>query len=218
MRQTEHTMLPEKIRNIFCVGRNYESFARQMGNKVTENPIIFMKPTHSLCQMDGSAIEIPGDRGEVNGEAEIVLHIARPYEQGMKVEDLVDQASIGIDFTFRDVLNEVKANGKPWLIAKGFPGFSAVGRFLPFNSFILQQDFQFFQNGKLLQTGNIRNMIFSFQNLVDFIAANFGLGPGDIIYTGIPEGIGKLKHRDHLEVRWGNEVLGSCAITFKQNG
>ncbi|WP_102349063.1 fumarylacetoacetate hydrolase family protein [Bacillus sp. Marseille-P3661] len=205
----------DDIRNIYCVGRNYGSFAKEMGNKLTEQPIIFMKPTHSLKKVNAAKIKLDGTRGIVNGEAEIVLHIGRSFEKGIAFQDLVDKFTIGIDFTYREVLNSVKEKGQPWLPAKGFPGSSGVGEFKIFTNELLAQDFKLIQNGHILQVGNAQQMIFSLDNIIDFIGGNYGLRKGDLIYTGTPEGIATLQNGDTLEVQWGENSLGTCQITLK---
>jgi fumarylpyruvate hydrolase len=211
-------LVKNSFRNIYCVGRNYALFADEMGNTMPESPIIFMKPTHSLEIMNGDYIQLYGNRGEVNCEAELVLHIGRSYEKGLYVNELVDKMTVGIDFTYREVLNEVKKKGQPWLAAKGFLGSSAIGEFRSFTSeSILQHDFQLRKNGITLQVGNVKNMIFSLQTLIDFIAENYGLGGGDLIFTGTPGGIGKIQNNDVLEIQWGKDILGSCKIMLKQS-
>lgn len=199
--------------NVYCVGRNYASFAKEMGNKISAKPIIFIKPTHSLQDMDHSVSRFSKENGEVNGEAEIVLHIGRSYEKGLTVMDLVDKVTIGIDYTYRAVLNEVKEKGQPWMPAKAFPFSSGLGRFLDLTSEdMLEEDFYLKLNDEILQVGKIGNMIFSLQTLVDYIGENYGLGRGDLIYTGTPENIAKLKDGDKLEVQWGDQLLGTTRI------
>jgi fumarylpyruvate hydrolase len=208
-----HELTEYSCCNIYCVGRNYARFAKEMGNYLSEHPIVFLKPTHSLAFMRGNWIPIVGNRGEINGEAELVLYIGRSYEQGIQVEELVDKMTVGVDLTYRAVLNEAKKSGKPWLAAKGFKPSCIIGEFRPFTTeSVLQRDFELRQNGNRLQVGNIRNMIFSLQTLVDFIGENYGLGKGDLIFTGTPEGIGTIQNGDLLEVLWGEEILGSCKI------
>lgn len=212
---TKASSYPE-IRNIYCVGRNYASFANEMGNALTEKPIIFIKPTHSLVPMNGNTLCLSGTHGEINCEAELVLHIGKQYEQGMRVEELIDQFTVGIDFTYRNTLNEVKKKGQPWLPAKGFKSSCTVGRFRDFSEEEIERsDFKMIKNGETLQIGNVKNMIFSLQTLVDFIAQNYGLGAGDLIYTGTPEGIGKLQQDDRIEIVWDEETIGSCKIELK---
>jgi fumarylpyruvate hydrolase len=204
------------VRNIYCVGRNYSSFAKEMGNTISESPIIFLKPTHSLEPMNGNDISLSAKQGEVNCEAEIVLHIGQDYVPGMRVEELVDQMTVGIDFTYRNILNEVKQKGQPWLPAKGFRGSCSVGEFRAVSSESdLTKDFKLIHNGETRQIGNVKQMIFALQTLIDFIADNYGLGTGDLIYTGTPEGIGTLQDQDTLEIHWDKELLGACRIRLK---
>jgi fumarylpyruvate hydrolase len=202
------------IRNIYCVGRNYRAHAAELGNDVPDKPMIFIKPTHSLCAMDKGNVKLPGDQGGIHYEGELVLHVGKPYRNGISVDELIDQFALGIDFTLRDVQSELKKKGHPWLAAKGFLSSAPITGFLPFpgTEVLKEKDFQLLKNGEAVQTGNISHMIFDLQTIVDFIAANYGLGEGDIIYTGTPEGVGLTKHGDQLELRWGQQSLGAMTI------
>jgi fumarylpyruvate hydrolase len=206
------------IRNIYCVGRNYRAHAAELGNDVPDKPMIFNKPTHALVSMDEDIVKLPGEHADIHYEGELVIHVGKSYYAGISVDELIDQFALGIDFTLRGVQSEVKKKGHPWLAAKGFLGSAPITGFLPFpGAAVLEQtDFQLLKNGEAVQTGNIANMIFNLQTIVDFIAAHFGLGEGDIIYTGTPEGVGPAKHGDQLELRWGQQSLG--AITIKTEG
>ncbi|MFC5451753.1 fumarylacetoacetate hydrolase family protein [Paenibacillus aestuarii] len=207
--------MTETIRNIYCVGRNYRAHAAELGNDVPDEPMIFTKPTHALTPMDGEVLALPGDRGEIHYEAELVLRIAKPYSAGMTVEDLVDGYALGIDFTLRDVQSVIKKKGQPWLPAKGFLGSAPISAFQPFTdtAALAEKNFKLLKNGAVVQDGNIGNMIFDLQTIVDYIAKHYGLGAGDIIYTGTPEGVGPVSSGDRLELLWGEESFG--AITVK---
>jgi fumarylpyruvate hydrolase len=208
----------EQIRNIYCIGRNYRAHAAELGNAVPEQPMLFGKPTHALIGMDGGDISLPGGRGEIHYEAELVLHVARPYEPGIKVDELIDQYALGIDFTLRDVQAELKKKGHPWLAAKGFRNSAPITAFQPFPgaSAVQATDFTLLKNGEEVQRGNSSQMIFDMQVIVDFTARHFGLGKGDILFTGTPEGVGSVADGDRLElfldsVSWG-------AGTIRLNG
>ncbi|RAL21389.1 fumarylacetoacetate hydrolase family protein [Thermoflavimicrobium daqui] len=204
----------EHIRNIYCVGRNYRLHAQELGNEVPKSPMIFSKPTHALVKANGQAISLPGDRGEVHYEVEWVLHIARPYKTGINIEEVVDQFALGIDFTLRDVQSELKKKGHPWLLAKGFPNSAIITEFRKFTSIEACQkvDFTLIKNNQEVQRGNIQDMLFDIQTIIQFCSENFGLGAGDMIYTGTPAGVGSMAHNDHLQLKWGEEVLGDCFI------
>ncbi|MBA2943866.1 fumarylacetoacetate hydrolase family protein [Paenibacillus sp. CGMCC 1.16610] len=202
------------IRNIYCVGRNYRAHAAELGNDVPDQPMIFTKPTHALADMSGGELKLPGDQGEIHFEAELVLHIAKPYHEGIQVDEIVDKYALGIDFTLRDVQSVIKKKGQPWLPAKGFLKSAPLTEFRPFPgaSKLTEENFQLRQNGQVVQNGNISNMIFDLQTIIDYIAKHYGLGVGDIIYTGTPEGVGPVNNGDLLELTWGEEVFGAVTI------
>jgi fumarylpyruvate hydrolase len=206
-----------QIRNIYCVGRNYRLHAEELGNAVPTSPFLFSKPTHALVQADGKAIMLPGNQGEVHYETELVLHIACSYEPGMKVEDIVDKMALGIDFTLRDVQSELKKKSHPWLRAKGFPNSALLTSFHAFPGVAACQetDFALVKNGEQVQQGNTRDMLFDMQTIIEFTAEHFGLGEGDIIYTGTPAGVGPVADGDKLELLWGEDVWGTCTIKLR---
>lgn len=202
------------IRNIYCVGRNYRLHAEELGNAVPTSAFLFSKPTHALAAAEGQEIRLPGERGEVHYEAEFVVHVARPYEKGMRLEELIDRFALGIDFTLRDVQSELKKKGHPWLFAKGFPNSAVITGFreFPGEDACKQVDFSLNLNGQQVQRGNISDMLFDLSTIVAFAADHFGLGAGDLIYTGTPAGVGPVKDGDKLELLWGEELLGDCTI------
>lgn len=202
------------IRNIYCVGRNYEQHAKELGNEVPGAPFLFSKPTHALVRADGRDIALPGNRGEVHHEIEVVVRAARTYEAGMRVDDVVDHMALGIDWTLRDVQNRLKKEGKPWLLAKGFPNSAVITKFRPFPGVEACQDtaFRLVRNGEVVQVGHLREMIFDLETVVEFTAQHFGLGEGDLLYTGTPAGVGPVSHGDQLQLYWGDELWGDCRV------
>lgn len=206
--------MKQLIRNIYCVGRNYRLHIAELGNDVPSEPMIFMKPSHAVVLMDGSTIELPAGRGEVHYEAELVLRIARDYQPGMNVDDLVDVMAFGIDFTLRDIQNKLKEKGHPWTAAKAFLNSAPMTPYIAFpgDADIAGADFVLRKNGEVVQRGNTRHMIFSLQQIVDYIAKNYGLGKGDLIFTGTPEGVGPVASGDKLELDYAGQVLGSCTV------
>ncbi|MCS7460192.1 fumarylacetoacetate hydrolase family protein [Paenibacillus doosanensis] len=201
----------QSIRNIYCVGRNYGLHAAELGNEVPEEPMIFTKPTHALVAIQGQPILLPGDRGEVHYETELVVHIAEDYKPGASVDQLIDAMALGIDFTLRDVQSVIKKKGQPWLPAKGFLNSAAIAGFRPFpgEEAVKRTEFSLRKNGAEVQRGNVNDMIFNLQTIVDYIARHYGLGKGDIIYTGTPAGVGALQSGDRMELLWGEEVVGT---------
>ncbi|WP_409345678.1 fumarylacetoacetate hydrolase family protein [Paenibacillus sp. MBLB4367] len=209
--------MKETIRNVFCVGRNYREHAAELGNAVPDAPMLFMKPVHALTAMDGSEIALPGNRGDIHYEAELVLHVGRPYERGIGVDELVDKYALGLDLTLRDVQSELKKKGQPWLAAKGFLGSAPIGSFRPFPGAaeLGRQLFTLSKNGTEVQRGCTTDMIFDLQTIVDFCAAHYGLGTGDLIYTGTPAGVGAIADGDRFTLRMGEEAAGECVIRLQ---
>ncbi|WP_274652672.1 fumarylacetoacetate hydrolase family protein [Paenibacillus humicola] len=204
------------IRNIYCVGRNYALHAKELNNEVPASPFLFSKPTHALAEANGSRIALPGDRGAVHFETELIVRIGKPYEQGMTVDELADAMAIGIDFTLRDVQDELKKKGYPWLLAKGFPNSAVVSPFFAFPGVerCKSINFALIKNGEEAQQGNITQMIFDLQTIVDFSARHFGLGEGDIIFTGTPAGVGPVADGDHLALLWDGNQVGECTVSL----
>jgi 2-keto-4-pentenoate hydratase/2-oxohepta-3-ene-1,7-dioic acid hydratase in catechol pathway len=176
--------------------------------------MIFMKPSHAVVPMADSKLELTAVQGEVHYETELVLRVARDYKPGMSVDELVDVMAFGIDFTLRDVQNELKAKGHPWTAAKAFRNSAPMTPYIAFPGAeeTAKQDFILRKNGEIVQRGNIANMIFPLQQIIDFIAERYGLGEGDHIFTGTPEGVGPVHKGDRLEISYGTQVLGSCDI------
>ncbi|MDQ6597630.1 FAA hydrolase family protein [Bacillus salipaludis] len=204
----------KEIKNIYCVGRNYAAHAKELNNQVPTSPFLFSKPTHALVEAEGQEIRLPGNRGSIHFETELVVRVGKRYEMGMGVEEAIDSMAIGLDLTLRDVQTELKKKGHPWLLAKGFPESAVVSEFIDFPGLekVEKADFILMKNGEKVQQGNIKNMLFDLQTILDFTAQNFGLGEGDIIFTGTPEGVGQVSDGDQLSLIWDNKVLGECLI------
>lgn len=202
------------IKNIYCVGRNYVSHAQELNNAVPTSPFLFSKPTHSVVEANGQEIILPYERGPVHYEVELVLHIGQDYRKGITVDEIVDEMALGIDFTLRDVQNELKEKRYPWLLAKGFPNSALLTKFIEFpgENACKQTNFSLLKNGEQVQIGNITDLIFDLQTIIDFSAKHFGLGKGDIIFTGTPEGVGPVSDGDSLSLLWGEELLGQSFI------
>ncbi|CAM4340158.1 fumarylacetoacetate hydrolase family protein [Paenibacillus typhae] len=202
------------INNVYCVGRNYRLHAEELGNKVPAEPLIFLKPSHAAVPLDKAIIHLPQNAGQIHYEGELVLRIARDYVPGMSVEELVDVMALGLDFTLRDVQEDLKKKGLPWTAAKGFKNAAPLTPYiaLPEQEELEATDFTVRKNGVEVQRGNVRDMIFSLQKIVEFIASRYGLGKNDLIFTGTPAGVGPVVSGDSFELFWGERLLGTCII------
>lgn len=206
-----------QIKNVYCVGRNYRLHAAELGNDVPEEPMFFLKPGHALLPMDGGTLELPANRGEIHYEAELVLHISRPYEPGIKADEMIDSIALGLDLTLRDVQSTLKRKGHPWLAAKGFKASAPIGAFRPYPGMDSLQvtPFHLLKNGVTVQSGQASEMIFDIQQIIDYCGNHYGLDADDLIYTGTPAGVGALADGDRLELFWDNEPSGSLRIEMK---
>lgn len=202
----------DSVRNIYCVGRNYALHAKELGNEVPEEPMIFSKPTHALHSAVGK-LALPGSIGEIHYELEVVVRVGASYRPGMKVDELIDGIALGLDLTARDVQSKLKEKRHPWLLAKGFIGSAVLTEFTPFGGedWFEALNFSLVKNDETVQQGCPKDMIFPLQQLVDFIGSNLGLAAGDIIYTGTPAGVGPLKGGDTLELRL---AAGGSDVTY----
>jgi acylpyruvate hydrolase len=186
---------------IFCVGRNYSDHAKELGNTVPENPVIFSKPDTALLK-NGEAFYIPAFSKEIHHEVELVIRINKV---GKKISEqfarnYFSEIGLGIDFTARDLQTELKTKGLPWELAKAFDGSAPIGDFMDIGNLDLSNiNFSLQKNGELVQQGNTAQMIFSFEKIVSFISQYFTLKVGDLIYTGTPAGVGKVSIGDKLE-------------------
>ncbi|WP_374020281.1 fumarylacetoacetate hydrolase family protein [Paenibacillus thiaminolyticus] len=204
-----------QVRNVYCIGRNYRLHAAELGNAVPEQPMVFLKPSHAVITMEtDTMLPLLLDRGAVHHEVELVLRIGRRVEPGMTAAEAVDAFGLGIDFTLRDVQDILKQKGHPWLAAKGVLNSAPVTRFLPFpgTETLEQTIFAMHNNGRLVQEGRAEEMLFSLDTLIEYTARHYGLGEGDLLFTGTPAGVGSVQAGDHLELSWDGEMLGSCVI------
>lgn len=187
---------------IICIGRNYADHAKELGNEIPDEPVIFMKPKSALLQAH-TPFYYPEFTNELNYECELVLRICKngKYIQERHASNYYNGITVGIDFTARDIQDECKKKGLPWEKAKAFDNSAAVGKFVDltpdFNKKAVK--FSFNKNGEVVQQGNSADMIFSFDNLVSHISNYFSLNIGDLIFTGTPAGVGECVVGDELE-------------------
>lgn len=184
---------------IYCIGRNYAEHAKELNHPIPKSPIIFMKPACSLLP-DGGTVVIPKGTTNVHHEAELVIAIGKGGKNIPKSSalDHIAGYAIGIDITARDIQNQLKDAGKPWLLSKGLDTFAPLGNFVAPAAFENPQNIQvtLSVNGVVKQNGNTADMLFPVGELISRLSEYFTLRPGDLIYTGTPEGVGPLAHGD----------------------
>lgn len=187
---------------IFCVGRNYADHAKELKNEVPDEPVIFMKPKSALLQPH-TPFYYPEFTNELHYECELVLRIAKngKYIQEKFANKYYDALTVGIDFTARDIQNELKQKGLPWEKAKAWDNSAVVGKWIPFPNLKNKNavNFALYKNKELVQQGNSEDMLFSFDYIVSYISNFFSINIGDLIFTGTPAGVGEAVVGDELE-------------------
>jgi len=195
---------------IICVGRNYTAHAKELGNDIPDEPVIFMKPKSALLQSH-TPFYYPEFTNELNYECELVLRVCKngKYIQERHAANYYNGITVGIDFTARDIQNDLKAKGLPWEKAKAFDNSAAVGKFIDVTPGFNKKNinFSFYKNKELVQHANSSQMIFSFDFIVAHISNYFSLNIGDLIFTGTPEGVGECVVGDELEAFIEKEML-----------
>ncbi len=200
---------------IICIGRNYVEHAKELGNEVPLEPVIFMKPKNALLQ-GHTPFYYPEFTNELHYECELVLRVCKngKYIETRKAHEYYNAISVGIDFTARDIQNEAKKKGLPWEKAKAFDHSAIVGKMIDITPAFKKNDIQFTlkHNGNVVQHGNSNDMIFNFSEIISHISNYFSLNIGDLIFTGTPEGVGECMVGDELEGYLGSEKLFQLSI------
>jgi acylpyruvate hydrolase len=195
---------------IVCVGRNYSAHAQELGNAVPDKPLIFLKPDTAVLRGNQDFYH-PDFSNDIHWECELVYRIAK---EGKHVNrrfawQYVDGIGLGIDFTARDLQDEIKKKGHPWTLAKMFDGSAPISEFLDPATFPDHKNlhFELRVNNVIRQVGFSGHMIFSLDVLIEYITQFITLKKGDLIFTGTPEGVGKVSIGDHLQARLENKEL-----------
>ncbi|TWA69129.1 fumarylpyruvate hydrolase [Azospirillum brasilense] len=207
---------PFPVRRIYCVGRNYAAHAREMGaDPDREPPFFFMKPADAIVA-DGTAIPYPPRTANLHHEIELVVAIGTGGRD-IAVERALDHVygyGVGLDMTRRDLQNAAKKEGKPWDMGKGFDQSAPCGT-LRRAADIGHPDkgsVTLSVNGEVRQKGDLADLIWSVSETISYLSGLVELQPGDLIYTGTPEGVGPVVAGDRLE--GAVEGVGSIAVTI----
>ena len=193
-----------KNMKIFAIGMNYMQHNEELHGKVfkPEEPVIFLKADSSLLK-DHKPFFIPDFMGRIDYETEIVVRISR-LGKGIPerfAHRYYDAVTVGIDFTARDMQAKARKEGLPWDICKGFDGAACIGEWIEKDRFLSLDalDFHLDINGKTVQKGSTRDMLYKIDEIIAYISKFYTLKTGDMIYTGTPAGVGPVYIYDHLE-------------------
>ena len=186
---------------IICIGRNYHDHISELKNKITNEPLFFLKPDTAI-QPKGHPFFIPDFSNNIHFEVELVIKVSK---NGKNINEqfshkYYEEIGLGIDFTARDIQNQCKELGHPWEKAKGFDGSAQIShKFINKNDLDLNNIcFKLERNKQIVQNGNSKDMIYSFDYIISYVSKFYTLRAGDLIYTGTPAGVNRVEIGDKL--------------------
>lgn len=186
---------------IIAIGRNYAEHAKELNNPVPTVPVIFMKPDTAVLK-DNKPFYHPEFSSDIHHEIELVLKVCKEGKHVAEkfAANYFDEIALGIDFTARDIQSKHKEKGLPWELAKAFDNSAPVSQFIPKSKFedLYNLSFNLDINGSTVQSGNTKDLLFSFEKIIAFVSQYVTLKKGDLIFTGTPQGVGKVNVGDHL--------------------
>lgn len=191
-----------EIGKIVCVGRNYAEHAKELGSEIPKFPLIFLKPASTVI-FSGEKVEHPEYSNNLHHEVELVLLISKTIKNGNldDAENAIGGYGVGLDMTLRDLQNEFKDKGEPWTLAKVFDGCAVLSEFVSKENYKLNENENIFLevNGTVKQNSTLDKMIFNVREIVSYISKKMSLEKGDLIFTGTPEGVGKVIKGDKIK-------------------
>lgn len=184
------------VHRIYCVGRNYEEHAKEMGFSGREPPFFFMKPADALVSInagESGSMPYPSLTKNLHHEIELVVAIGAAGKNILAADahKHIFGYAVGLDMTRRDLQNEMKKQGRPWSIGKGFDQSAPMGPITPAQAAgdIAQAEIYLQVNGQERQRSRISKLIWNIAETIEHLSAAWALQPGDLIFTGTPEGV-----------------------------
>lgn len=194
------------VHRVYCVGRNYEAHAREMGFTGREPPFFFLKPADAVVPVPAGAtgeIAYPPLTRDLHHEIELVVAIGKGGKniQAADAFSHIYGYAVGLDMTRRDLQNDMKKQGRPWCIGKGFDASAPIGPITPAAQAgdVANAPIWLQVNGADRQRSTVTQLIWNIAETIEHLSAAWELQPGDLIYTGTPEGVGAVVRGDTLE-------------------
>jgi len=201
------------VGTVYAIGRSYAGHARELGNTVPAEPIVFLKPAGSVWRpaADGNqAWEVPTRFGVVNHEIELVVRVGR--REGLAV---AEDFAVGLDLTARELQSAAQKQGLPWAVAKGLRGFAPISEFRPVvGPECPRGRLELRVNGEVRQAEETSALLFSVERQLAWLDARSPLEPGDLVFTGTPPGVGPLVAGDRVEARFVPASGGELKLGF----
>jgi len=191
------------VNRLFFVGQNYEDHAKEMGSETNKEAPFFFTKSPSAYVPSGSTIPYPPGTKNFHHEMELVVAIGKPV---FEVETEAAKQAIfgyacGLDMTRRDLQMEAKSKGLPWDMAKDVEQSAVLSEIVSVETIGHPESglIELSVNGEIRQSGDLRDLVNSPAELVSYLSSFYHLGPGDLIYTGTPSGVGPVLPGDHIE-------------------
>ncbi|MCA6306724.1 MAG: fumarylacetoacetate hydrolase family protein [Phenylobacterium sp.] len=200
------------VRRVLCVGRNYAAHRREMGGDDRDPPFFFAKPADAVVP-PGGAVPFPPATTNLHHEIELVVALksgGSDIPVGRALEAVFGYA-VGVDLTRRDLQALAKDKGQPWEAAKGFDASGPVSAIRPWSEAPPQGAIRLSVNGAVRQDAVVADMIWDVAEIISEASRLWTLKPGDLFFTGTPEGVGVLQRGDRIE----SEVEGVGSLSFQ---
>jgi 2-keto-4-pentenoate hydratase/2-oxohepta-3-ene-1,7-dioic acid hydratase in catechol pathway len=187
---------------IICIGRNYIDHIKELSNQKPKDPVVFLKPDSAVIAKNQNFI-IPSFSDDIHHEVELVVKINKvgKHIDNSFSNKYYDEIGLGIDFTARDIQNNLKEKGHPWEKSKAFDNSCMVGKFVNKNNLedLSSIKFSLKKNNELVQSGCSSDMLWKIDELISYVSQYFTLKIGDLIFTGTPSGVSRVESGDILE-------------------
>jgi len=187
---------------LICIGRNYTAHIEELENERPKDPVVFIKADSAILPKEQD-FYLPPFSNNVHHEVELLVKITKVGKHIAKefAHKYYDEVSLGIDFTARDVQDELKSKGLPWEKAKSFDGSAVIGKWVSKSNYkdLDQLSFTLKKNNKVVQSASSKLMLWKIDELISYVSQFFTLKKGDILFSGTPSGVGKVEAGDVLE-------------------
>ena len=200
---------------LICIGRNYSQHILELKSEKPTEPVVFLKPDTAIL-LKKQPFFIPDFSDEVHHEVEVLVKISRvgKYINSKFAHKYYEQIGLGIDFTARDLQQELKEKGLPWEKSKSFDGSAVIGKWVSKSNYqsLNKIPFSLLKNNQIVQSSNTEDMLWGIDEIISHVSKYFTLKIGDIIFTGTPSGVGKVKPNDSLKGYIGDQEFFSIKI------
>ena len=200
---------------LICIGRNYTAHIEELENERPKDPVVFIKADSAVLPKEQD-FYLPPFSNNVHHEVELLVKITKVGKHIAKefAYKYYDEVSLGIDFTARDIQDELKSKGLPWEKAKSFDGSAVIGKWVSKSNYnnLDQLSFSLKKNNEVVQSASSELMLWKIDELISYVSQFFTLKKGDIIFSGTPSGVGKVEAGDVLEGFIENEPFFKVGV------